>query len=171
MVAFAKTAFAAITLFTSLVSADCAFNILNINGAVMGTGCARFNGRGTLTLPDYGPATFTVAATGSCGLSIVSRQSRFPASQFNGWTVGSAGSCTVGSGSGGGSGGGTGGGGGVVAPPVGGGVPVIPPGGNTGGKSGKSNPRKCDRERCSGPQGVSKFCFWTAIPPPPRIMN
>lgn len=160
MVTFTKTALAAITLFTSLVSADCSFNILNINGAVMGTGCARFNGQGDLTLPDFGPATFTVSATGSCGLAIVRRQSRLPASSFDGWTVGYAGPCTVGGGRGGG-GGGTPPGGGGAPPPRGGGVvvPVIPGGGTSNGKNGKSNPRKCDRERCSGPQGVSNVCF------------
>ncbi|PVH78784.1 hypothetical protein DL98DRAFT_633770 [Cadophora sp. DSE1049] len=158
MVSFITTALVASTILTRLVSADCGFSIRNINNAVMGSGCARDGGEGSVTIPGFGPATFTVSNSGNCGLRIVSRNADFPASAFDGWTVSSDGpqTCSTDLGPPGGPGDpvvppGTP----VVPPGTPPGTPVVPPGGGEGGGSGNNkDPRKCkDRERCGGPQG------------------
>ncbi|RMZ68451.1 hypothetical protein GMOD_00008156 [Pyrenophora seminiperda CCB06] len=72
---------------SALVSANCVANILNINGAVIGTGCVPAGG--SLTIPvSGGDHSYLIQASTSCGLGLTSTQ-RF----INGESVASGGRC------------------------------------------------------------------------------
>nr|WMQ79530.1 ToxB [Pyrenophora tritici-repentis] len=71
---------------TALVSADCVANILNINQAVIATGCVPAGGE--LLIRVGSDHSYLIKATSSCGLSLTSTQVF-----INGESVQSGGRC------------------------------------------------------------------------------
>ncbi|KAH9882722.1 hypothetical protein J1614_000087 [Plenodomus biglobosus] len=165
----------ALSIFLAQVAAQsgCSVSVLNVNGAEKGSACIEPGQPGDIPVdnPPHGRIDISVSATAQCGLGNPTHN--LPPD----WTLRSNGRCELPrpdlprpnpprpnpphpspSPHKGGSGGG-GGGVPIIPPPPPPGKVVPPPGGGGSGSQPKPKPKKrCSREYCHGPQGVSE-CF------------